>query len=238
MKKLILTFDGGLKEGNVVSRPNQFTLIVDFSDSTERVYLANPGALTTVLSPGNKILCKPVKSKNRKTDFDAFAIEMGDIYAIVNSTFADSIFSNILKRGLMEEFKKYSILAREPPLPDRGRADFLLENEIGNKTYIEVKSCTHVENEVAKFPDRPTERGRRHLRSLMVLKKNGFKSYVIFVVQRPDVKKFQAYRRVDPEFADLLKKSEEEGVEIRALSTEFRPPDLFLKNKDLPVELI
>lgn len=238
MKKLILTFDGKLKEGNVVSRPNRFTLIVDFGDSTERVYLANPGALTTVLSPGNKIFCKPVKSKNRKTNLDAIAIKTGNIYVTVNSNFANSIFSNILKKGLMEEFEKYSMLAREPPLPDRGRADFLLENEIGNKTYIEVKSCTHVENEAAKFPDRLTGRGRRHLRSLTGLKENSFESYVIFVVQRPDAKKFQAYREVDPEFADLLKESEERGVKIRALSTEFRPPNLFLKDKDLPVELI
>lgn len=239
MKKLLLKYEADLKKGKIVERPNRFTLIVRMDHSRERVYLSNPGALSTVIVPGREVLYEPARGRNRKTDYNAFAIGVDDIYVTVSSIFANEIFSKVLEGGFLSEFENFSIIFREPPLPDQGRTDFLLENEVsGDRAYVEVKSCTHVENAIAKFPDRPTERGRRHLKSLAKLVEDGVRGYIVFVVQRPDAVKFQPFREVDPEFADLLKGVEESGVNVRAISTEFKPPRIYLKNKNLPISLI
>ena len=66
----------------------------------------------------------------------------------------------------------------------------------GDTAYVEVKSCTHLEDGTAKFPDRQTERDRRHLQSLEKLHSDGYEAHVVFVVQRPDVERFHPYRNV------------------------------------------
>jgi sugar fermentation stimulation protein A len=106
--------------------------------------------------------------------------------------------------------------------------------------YVEIKSCTHVENGVAKFPDRPTERGRRHLKKLIKLARNGISCYVVFIIQRPDARIFSPFREVDAQFAELLKEAYKAGVIVRAMTTEFDPRDktIYLMNPHLPLLII
>lgn len=239
MRKQILTVEKDLKKGRIVERLNRFILRVEFDSGFEKIYLANPGALSTVIAPGREVLCEPANGQNRKTKYNAFAIETDDIYVTVKSTFANRIFSRILKKKLLKRFRKYSSISREPPFPTEGRADFLLENENdGSRGYAEIKSCTHVEKGIAKFPDRPTKRGRRHLKTLTKLRKESFDNHLVFVVQRSDAKKFQPFREVDPKFADLLSQAKENKVKIYAFTTRFEPPDLYLDKEDLPIDLI
>ncbi len=236
MKKLLTLKESDFTKGSVVSRLNRFTLLVDFGSKEEKVYLANPGALTTVLSRGREILCQYAAGPDRKTDYDAFAIEVGDFYVTVKSTFANDIFSKILERDMLRTYRSFSSFSSEPSFPDGGRADFLLQGD-GRRAYVEVKSCTHVEDGVAKFPDRPTERGKRHLKSLVNLLDEGTESHLVFVVQRKDAKEFRPFKEIDPEFAELLSSVYEEGVYLRAISTNFEPPNLYLMDEDLPVRM-
>ncbi len=238
MSDLILSHEGELKEGKILDRPNRFILRVKFDSSSEEVYLANPGALSTVIDSGKNVLCEFAPGEDRKTDYSAFAIEVGGIYVTVKSAFANTVFGKILEKEILPEFREYNVISREPSLPGRGRADFLLENEVdGTRSYVEVKSCTHVEEGTAKFPDRPTERGRRHVEDLTELQREGLDNYVVFVVQREDAERLKPFREVDPEFADLLNEANERGVNIRAISTRFEPPDLYLENENLPIEI-
>lgn len=176
MGRPIFTHQGNLKKGKIVERPNRFTLIVEIDSGPERVYLANPGALRTVIEQRREVLCEPTAGENRKTEFNAFAIQADGVYVTVNSAFASTIFSKVLEKGHLSGFARYTVTSSEPPLPDHGRTDFLLKNEEdGTPAYVEVKSCTHVENGIAKFPDRPTERGRRYLKSLTKLARKKWK---------------------------------------------------------------
>ena len=155
----------------------------------------------------------------------------------VRAALANDLFERGLARDAIPEFTGYTRREREPALPDHGRTDFLLETPNGDSAYVEVKSCTHAEDGVAKFPNRQTERGRRHLRSLEALRNDGYETHVVFVVQRPDVDCFRPYREVDPEFAELLTRVREAGVEVHAIMTGFKPPHYWLRSHELPVEL-
>ena len=235
MKKLLLKYGGQLIKGTIIDRPNRFTLRARIGSSVKRVYLPNPGKLSTVLAPGRKILCQPKVSDKRKTHFNAFAVRVGEFYVTVNSAFANVIFSKVLEKGALEEFKGYTIASREKKIPS-GRIDFVLRDPRGEEAYVEVKSSTHVEAGIAKFPDRPTERGRRHLAALSELAGGGTKCFIMFIVQRPDVRRFEPFREIDPEFADMIGEAVKKGVKAIAISTEFKPPNLYLR-RVLPIKI-
>lgn len=233
----LLIHDGELISGTVIERPNRFVLRVLFSKGgePERVFLGDPGALE-VLTPGVTVHCSPVADENRKTAYDAIAAEVDEINVSLRAALANDLFEAALAQERLPDFAGYTIHKREPSLPDHGRADFILTppNKTG-ETYVEVKSCTHAENGVGKFPDRPTERGRRHLRSLQQLVKEGTEAHLVFVAQRPDIETIIPFREVDPDFADLLDEAQEDGVNIHAIAIEFEPPEYRLTDADIPV---
>lgn len=232
----VLRYPGKLRKGTIIDRPNRFTLRARVNSSTQLVYLPNPGKLTTVLAPGRELLCEPSVSKKRKTRFSAFAVRVGRFYVTVKSDFVNQIFSAAIEKGALEEFRGHVMVSREKRL-ESGRIDFLLNDRKGRPVYVEVKSCTHVEQEVAKFPDRPTERGRRHLKLLSELAARGKHCYIVFIAQRPDARRFRPFRAVDPAFADLLKYAQKAGVKIKVITTNFKPPDIYLMYENLPVDL-
>lgn len=233
----LLTVEDDLVRGTVADRPNRFVVRVRFGDAPERVYLGDPGALENILEPGREILCSPVDDPERATAYDAIAVLVDDTYVSVRPALANDLFERVLARDAVPAFDGYSLREREPQLPDHGRTDFLLGGPDGDTVYVEVKSSTHVEDGVAKFPDRQTERGRRHLESLAALREDGYETHVVFVVQRPDVERFRPYRDVDPEFADLLARVRADGVGVHAVTTAFDPPHYWLHQVALPVDL-
>jgi sugar fermentation stimulation protein A len=233
----VLTIDTALLTGTIVDRPNRFVVRVRFGEAPERVFLGDPGALEGIVEPGRTILCSAVDDADRTTDYDAIAVVVDGEYVSLRTALANDLFEEVLAADAIPAFDGYAVERREPPLPDHGRTDFLLTTPQGDAAYVEVKSCTSVDEGTAKFPDRQTERGRRHLRSLETLHDDGYETHVVFVVQRPDVERFRPYRDVDPEFADLLARVRTAGVEICAITTAFDPPHYRLRNDSLPVEL-
>lgn len=234
---VLLEFDGSLIEGTIVSRPNRFVLLVDIDHCSERVFLGDPGALE-VVSPKKSVLCSPVDDASRKTAYDAIAVEEDDFFVSLRAVFANDLFQAALDRNLLPQFRDYGIVQREPELPDHGRSDFLIRSPGHDApVFVEVKSCTHTDDGVGKFPDRPTERGRRHLESLKARVKEGEEAHLVFVAQRPDIDRIRPFREVDPAFADLLAEVDEAGVSIHGIISEFAPPQYILRSSRVPIVL-
>ena len=72
---------------------------------------------------------------------------------------------------------------------------------------MEVKGVTLENDGVVSFPDAPTERGIKHLKELQKAVKEGYRAYVLFVVQMSDVKYFIPNADTHKAFADELKKA-------------------------------
>lgn len=235
----IHSYDGPFSRGTFIDRPNRFTVVVRFEDREEPVYLRNSGGLGTVLARDRTVLCRRANGADRKTDFDAVAVDVEGTWVTVDATLPNTVFERCVGRGLLDQFSGYRIMKSEPSLPDGGRADFTLKAPDGEPVTVEIKSNTYVVDGVSKFPDRPTERGRRQLRSLTTaVRERDRECHVVFVVQRPDVERVQPFREVDPVFADRLLTAREAGVGVWAISTAFRPPDVFLADQDVPVDFV
>jgi sugar fermentation stimulation protein A len=131
----------------------------------------------------------------------------------------DSTLPNRLAAGLLTEGKVRGVRAgwkiRREVIRGRSRFDFLALSPDGCETLIEVKSVTLVENGCARFPDAPTARGRRHVRELAEIVRNGGRAMVLFIVQRDDARSITPNRETDPEFAEALAAARSAGVILR-----------------------
>ena len=91
------------------------------------------------------------------------------------------------------------------------RFDIYVETD-KEKIFIEVKGVTLENGGTALFPDAPTTRGIKHLKDLQKAVKEGFKAYIVFVVQMNDIKNFKPNAHTHPEFAFELSNAIKNGV--------------------------
>ena len=148
----------------------------------------------------------------------ALSLPKGHALALVS---ADSRVPNALVweswgEGALPQFADYTTGRREVPFHD-SRLDMVLEGPRG-RCYIEVKSVTLVENGIARFPDAPTERGRRHVSTLMRAVEEGHRAAAVFVIQRDDATGLTPYDANDPDFGEALRKAVAAGVEAYAFT--------------------
>ena len=101
---------------------------------------------------------------------------------------------------------------------------------------MEVKSVSLVEGSVGKFPDAPTQRGVKHLKELIELRQQGFRTAVIFVSQRSDARSIISNDEVDPLFGEWLRKANLASVELYAYNCSVTKSTVSIKHQ-IPVNL-
>ena len=83
---------------------------------------------------------------------------------------------------------------------------------------VETKSVNLVDSSgVARFPDAPTNRGVKHLRTLINLKSPGVQPWIVFIVMRQDAIAFHPFIERDSQFAEALRCAKDAGVKILVL---------------------
>jgi sugar fermentation stimulation protein A len=223
------TIDGVFSE-----RVNKFLTIVEINKTRVPCFLPDPGRLDDLLYSGVRVLLAERPKKNRKTRYDLIAVFHGDQLISLDSRIPNKLVFEALKNKSLDEFREYSTIT--PEFKFHGsRIDFLLVKG-EKKCLIEVKSCTTVIDGVAFFPSAPTLRGRRHLMELMNALREGYRSCVLFVVQRTDASVLRPYDLVDQKFGDTLREASSQGVEVYAYFSEFMGKEITIRGK-IPVDL-
>lgn len=203
--------------GKFIERPNRFTVLFNTDKKIDKAHLRDPGRLKELLIPGIPLLLRPARNTTkRKTKYDVIAVLNRDIWVFINSGFHSDIAAELIESRLVDEFKGYSVKKREYTF-GKSRLDFLLSNH-NSIMLLEVKGCTLVENGLAKFPDAPTTRGKRHLEELMLAKSEGLNAAVLFLIMREDAMEFTPNWEMDPDFSDTLTDAYKKGVEVVAYS--------------------
>jgi len=208
-----------LIHGKFINRPNRFVVEFDtLKGKTEIAHLRDPGRLKELLIPGVKLLLRKAHANpKRKTGYDVIAVFNEGIWVLINSGFHNDIAADLIGSGVIKEFSDYSIQKREYTY-GKSRIDFLLVNPENKMMLLEVKGCTLVEEGIAKFPDAPTLRGKKHLEELIHSKAEGYGSAVLFLIIRDDSRLFTPNSPMDPNFSAALRKAKEKGVHIIAYS--------------------
>jgi sugar fermentation stimulation protein A len=204
-----------LIHGKFVERPNRFIVVFETKQGTnEMEHLMDPGRLKELLIPGVRLLLrKAIPNPKRKTQYDVIAVFNQSIWGLINSGFHSDIAADLIESGVIKEISNYFIERREYNY-GKSRIYFLLTNHETGKMLLEVKGCTLIEKGLAKFPDAPTIRGKKHLDELTHSIAVGFESTVLFLIIRDDALEFTPNTVMDPDFSAALSNANEKGVRV------------------------
>jgi len=212
-----------LKVGVFLRRLNRFMVEAQLGDSRVLAHLPNSGRLVTVLVPEATAFLQEQSRVGRKSNYDLFAVEHSGVPIIVDTRFSTIAAKTAIEEGLFDSLRGFHFF-RSNVRVDHSLLDLLLRSN-EHQFFLEIKCVTHVVNGVAMFPDAPTLRGRKHLKTLMGLTEKGIDAGLLFSVQRPDAKRIRPYHEMDPLFSKLLREAREKGVKVFTQTLTFKPPD-------------
>ena len=199
-------------KGIFKNRPNRFIAEVEVDGTLEIAHVPNTGRCKELLVENAIVWLKPSDNPNRKTKFSLHFVENRGALVSLYSQQANSIVYDAIIEGKIKELAGYNHHQREKTV-DNSRIDIYLANE-KEECYVEVKGVTLIVDDEARFPDAPTERGAKHLKELIRLKKDGNRCAVFFLIQHPIGKFFRPNWENDPMFSQTLNDAYDAGVEI------------------------
>ena len=222
-------------KGIFKTRPNRFIAEVEVDGKLEIAHVPNTGRCRELLVDDAVVWLKPSDNPNRKTRFSLHFVENKGALVSLYSQQANSIVYDAIVDGKIKELSGYSIHQREKTV-DNSRIDIYLANE-NEECYVEVKGVTLIIDGEARFPDAPTERGAKHLKELIKLKKEGIRCCVFFLIQHPIGKFFRPNWENDPNFSQTLNDAYDAGVEILVYRCDNRLEGIQLISESLDFDL-
>ena len=209
-----MKFDAKLAEATFVRRLNRFAALVEVNGVELMAHVANTGRMRELLTPGRPVFLRPAAKPERKTAYDLMLVDLGFTLCSTDSRLPPQLVEEAFLEGKLEQFHGFDEVRSEVTF-NESRFDLMLSGKEGI-CYVETKSVNLVEDNVALFPDAPTERGRKHLGTLVRAVAEGHRGAAFFVIQRSDAQSFRPHAKADPEFADALENAAANGVEIYA----------------------
>ena len=157
-------------------------------------------------------------------------IEIGGRWVGINTMHPNKLVAEAIESGIIEELSGYSVIRREVKVSAHSRLDLCLEGSGGN-CYVEVKNVTLAVDGSAAFPDAVSERGTKHLKELIRLKRQGHRAALVFVIQRGDCETFRPADEIDSEYGRWLRRAVKAGVEALPYLATVTPKEIILTER-------
>ena len=221
-----------MKQGVFLARPNRFVAHVRLDGREEVCHVKNTGRCRELLLPGAEVWCQHHDDPGRKTAWSLITVRKGERLVNLDSQVPNQLALDYVKQGGLG-------FAPQMVKPEQtyGNSRFDLYYEVGERRgFVEVKGVTLEDGGVARFPDAPTQRGRKHLLELQAAVEAGFDAWVLFVIQMADIRRFEPNWPRDPAFAKTLCQAAEHGVRVRAVECAVTADSLEI-TKEVPVFL-
>ena len=212
-------------------RPNRFIAYGELEGNMETIHVKNTGRCAELLLPGAVIYVQETDNPARKTKWDLIAVEKGERLINMDSQIPNRVVQEWIEAGGLGDD-----VTRIRPETTYGNSRFDLYVEAGErKIFIEVKGVTLEEDGVCRFPDAPSERAVKHMEELICAHREGYETYVFFVIQMEGVRYFTPNVDTHPAFADALRKAKAGGVKILAYDCSVTPDSIRIRN---PVDVV
>lgn len=208
-----------------ISRPNRFIANCEIDGKLQVCHVKNTGRCKELFTEGATVYLQKSDNPNRKTLYDLTAVQKGDRLINVDSQVVNGVALEYMP-VLFDDIK----LIKPECVYGNSRFDIYLETET-DKIFVEVKGVTLEKDGIAMFPDAPTERGVKHLKELQKAVADGYKAYVLFVIQMDSISHFEPNRMTHPEFAEELKNAQKNGVTVLAYNCAVTPDEIKIKDK-------
>ena len=232
--------------GQFIARPNRFIAEVKLNHSGEitRAHVKNTGRCRELLQPGAAVYLEDFTERmgSRKMAYSLIGVEKvlpdGRVLMVnMDSQAPNKVTSDALKDGsvILPGMGKLTLIRPEKTY-GQSRFDFYVEDADGQKAFIEVKGVTLEEDGLVRFPDAPTERGVKHIGELVKAREEGYRAYVLFIVQMEGMRVFMPNDDTHKAFGDALRSAAAAGVEVLAYQCRVTA-DTLTAADPLPVQL-
>lgn len=222
-----------IAEARFISRPNRFIAYVDLNGQRTKVHVKNTGRCKELLQENATVYLEKSGKEGRTTAYDLVTVDKAGRLVNMDSNAPNKVVEEWLNKKIL--FPDL-ILLRPETTYRNSRFDFYLETASGKKIFMEVKGVTLENNDLASFPDAPSERAVKHVEELMLAKEEGYETYILFVIQMKGCTSFSPNLEAQPVFGEVLQKARRAGVRLLAYDCAVEPDRLELQD-EIPVVL-
>lgn len=240
-----MKFDPALEPVTLLRRYKRFMADVRRADGSEiTVHCPNTGSMKHCVLPGVEQAALISDSGNAKRKYrhtlEAVQVAHGH-WAGVNTGRTNALVEEAVRSGLIPALSPVDGVEREVTWGD-SRFDLALGPRHNPHTFIEVKNVTlgpgpgDEDDGIIAFPDSVTERGQKHLQTLMDVVASGKQAVLLFCVQHTGALAARPADEIDARYGVLLREAVRSGVQVLAWKTHLAPEGFALQS-ELPVRL-
>ena len=226
-----MEFTKSLLKGKLIKRYKRFFVDVNLNEEIVTAHCPNTGSMKGLLNEGNEVYLLPNNNPKRKLKYGLEIIKTRKNLVGVNTHMANKIAQHALENDLIKELRKNDFIRPEVFFNKETRFDFLIEKN-GQKSFVEIKNVTLFREEyTAEFPDAVTSRGSKHLLTLIDAINKGYKSYLLFLVQIQNMKKFKIAKDIDAEYYNNYLIAKKAGVNFLAYRCNISSKKIYIDKK-------
>ena len=230
-----MRFQNNLIHGRLLKRYKRFLADIILDNNTViTAHCTNSGSMKSCLEENAEVYLSPGNNPNRKTKYTWEMIKINGSWVGINTNNPNLIAYEAVVNKEIKQLQGYTEVKREVKWND-SRFDIFAKNN-NEACFIEVKNVTYKEGVYALFPDAKTERGLKHLKTLVEAKKKGFRTVMLYIIQRTDIEFFAPAKAIDPKYAEMLKVAFKKGIEIIPVMVKVSPTEISIL-KEIPFEL-
>ena len=228
-----MDFENELIPGVLIKRYKRFFADIKLKNKIITAHCPNPGAMFKLLEKGNTVWITKSNNVKRKLEYTLQIIEVDKTKFCVNTHITNKIVQESLEKKLIEDLSDYNLIRPEKKFGTNTRFDFLLFNtKKDKKAFLEVKSVSLSRQEGhAEFPDAVTSRGKKHLESLMSANKQGYESYLMFLIQIENCKSFGIASDIDPSYFKVFKDALKKNIKVLCYDCKFSNKGIEINEK-------
>jgi sugar fermentation stimulation protein A len=226
-----MKFKETLLQGTLIKRYKRFFTDIKYQNKIITAHCPNTGSMLGLLDVGNRVWFSRSDDIKRKLKYTLQIIEVNDKKIGINTQLTNKIVLEALNNKKIKPLIKFSNIKREVKFSDETRFDFLLSN-IKEKCFLEIKNVTLFRNgNIAEFPDSVTTRGKKHLIDLIKAKKKGYKSYILYLIQRESCDSFKIAGDIDKDYEIAFKKAKINGIKILCYNCKLSDEEILLNKQ-------
>ena len=204
-------------QATFIERPNRFIAYCEINGERVKVHVKNTGRCKELLVPGCTVYLEYDANPKRKTQYSLISVQKGERLINMDSQVPNKVFYEAFQQGelTLPDLRGQVIQLKPEKTYKHSRFDAYIETT-QEKAFIEIKGVTLEEKGVVKFPDAPSERALKHVEELIEALEEGYKAYLIFIVQMENVLYFTPNEVTQKAFAKIVQQAAEKGVHILA----------------------
>lgn len=208
-------------QATFIERPNRFIAYCEVKGERVKVHVKNTGRCKELLIPGCIVYLEYDANPKRKTQYSLISVQKGERLINMDSQVPNKVFYEAIQQGelTLPDLKGEIVQLKPEKTYKHSRFDAYIETT-QEKAFIEIKGVTLEEEGIVKFPDAPSERALKHVEELIQALEEGYKAYLIFIVQMKGVLYFTPHAATQEAFAKVVQRAASKGVHILAYDCE------------------